>query len=100
MYALQATGQISESYLDDVLYLLVGVALSVWNKALQNCTTLNKAVVAATAFLLLVPIFQSIKLMLVLHFLFRQTVKFCLKFVTLGKSFFIIRFGADKFLFI
>lgn len=32
-----------------MLYLLVGVALGVWNKTLQNCSTLDKAVIAATA---------------------------------------------------
>ena len=76
-----------------MFYLLVAVALGVGNKALQNCATLAKAVITATAFLFFVTIFYSGKFVFFLRFLFRQTVKLSLKLVALGESFFL--FGVD-----
>ena len=76
MYALQAAGQISESNPDDMLYLLVGVALGVWDKAFQNCATLDKSVIATAAFFFLVPIFRSGKFVFFLRLLFRIRLRY------------------------
>ena len=100
MYAFQTAGKISKSYLDDVLNLFVSVALGVWDKALKNCATLDKSVIAATAFFFLVPIFHSGKFVFFLRFLFCQTVKLSLKLVAFGKDFFDFGFGTDKFFFV
>ena len=82
-----------------MLYLLIGVALGVWDKALQNCATLDKAVIAATAFFFFVTIFQNGKFVFILHFLLCQTVKFRLKLVALGKSFFVFRVDTGECFF-
>lgn len=41
MYVLQAAGKISESYLNDVFYLLIGIALCICNKTFQNCISVQ-----------------------------------------------------------
>lgn len=41
MYALQAAEKISESYLNDVFYLLIGKALCICNKTFRNCISVK-----------------------------------------------------------